>query len=190
MIGPVFFTLIQTSIERGYKSGFRMAIGIAMSDAFYIFICYLGISQLLNSETFKIGLGVVGGIIMFVFGLMNLLKPAKYEQQKSLDSNASSGFKEVMKGFLVNGINPFVLIFWIGIVSMATVDYAYSKEVAILFFGTIVVTIFITDNIKAYLAHKLSDVITPRIIKIVNMIAGIALIGFALRLFYYAYHLS
>ncbi len=190
MIGPVFFTLIQLSMERGYKSGFRMAIGVAMGDMLYIFICYLGISQLLNNETFKIGLGVVGGIIMLVFGLINLLKPVKYEQQKPLNSKTPSGFKEVMKGFLVNGINPFVLIFWIGVVSMATVDYGYNKQEAILFFGTIVVTVFITDNIKAYLAHRLSDVITPRIIKIINMIAGIALIGFALRLFYYAYDLS
>ncbi len=190
MIGPVFFTLIQTSIERGYKSGFRMAIGVAIGDILYIFICYFGISQLLNSGTFKIGLGVVGGLIMLVFGFVNLLKPVKLAQQQSLDSNPSSGFKEVLKGFMVNGINPFVLIFWIGVVGMATVDYGYNKDEAILFFGTIVVAVFITDNIKAYLAHKLSDVITPGIIKIINMIAGIALIGFALRLFYYAYHLS
>ncbi len=187
MIGPVFFTLIQTSIERGYKSGFTMAIGIAMGDTLYIFICYFGISQLLNSETFKIGLGVVGGIIMLAFGLINLLKPVKLAQQKSLNSNTSSWFKELLKGFMVNGINPFVLIFWIGVVSMATVDYGYNKEEAILFFGTIVVTIFITDNMKAYLAHRLSDVITPKVIKIINMVAGIALIGFAMRLFYYAY---
>lgn len=190
MIGPVFFTLIQTSMERGYGSGFRMAIGIAMSDALYIFICYLGISQLLDSETFKIGLGIVGGIIMFAFGLINLIKPVKFEKKQSIDAHRPSGYSEVFKGFFINGINPFVLIFWIGIVSMATVDYGYDKEEIIVFFGVIVSTVFITDNIKAYLANKLSNVITPRLIKVINMAAGIALIGFAIRLFYYAYHLS
>jgi len=33
LVGPVFFTLIQTSIERGFKSGVYVAIGISLSDA-------------------------------------------------------------------------------------------------------------------------------------------------------------
>ncbi len=188
MIGPVFFALIQTSMEKGYYAGFRMAIGIAVSDGFYIFICYVGISQLLDNTYFKTGLGLVGGVIMLGFGLVNLTKQVSVQQKRPADFNKSNGFKEVLKGFMVNGINPFVLIFWIGVVSMATVDYGYNKQELILFFGTIVVTVFITDNTKAYLAHKLSDTITPEIIKIVNKVAGIALIGFAIRLFYYAYN--
>ena len=36
LIGPVFFALIQNAIEKGFYSGFFMAIGIALSDAFYI----------------------------------------------------------------------------------------------------------------------------------------------------------
>ena len=42
LIGPVFFTLLQTSIERGFWSGFFVAIGVSLSDAIYIALCYLG----------------------------------------------------------------------------------------------------------------------------------------------------
>jgi threonine/homoserine/homoserine lactone efflux protein len=33
LIGPVFFTIIQTSIERGFTSGVLVAVGVSFSDA-------------------------------------------------------------------------------------------------------------------------------------------------------------
>ena len=48
LIGPVFFTIIQTSIERGFGSGTLVAVGVSLSDAFYITLTYLGIYQLFD----------------------------------------------------------------------------------------------------------------------------------------------
>ena len=45
LIGPVFFTIIQTSIERGFWSGVFVAIGVSLSDAFYILVSYFGLTQ-------------------------------------------------------------------------------------------------------------------------------------------------
>ena len=45
LVGPVFFTILQTSIERGFRSGFFVAMGVSLSDAFYISISYLGVYQ-------------------------------------------------------------------------------------------------------------------------------------------------
>ena len=74
LIGPVFFALIQNSIEKGFKAGFFMAIGIAVSDAFYILVTYLGISQLTNNEQFNMWLGGLGGVIMLGFGIFYMFK--------------------------------------------------------------------------------------------------------------------
>ena len=52
LIGPVFFTIIQTSIERGFWSGFFVATGVSLSDAFYIAICYLGVNQFFDKGNF------------------------------------------------------------------------------------------------------------------------------------------
>ena len=45
MIGPVFFSLIQTSIERGFEAGAMMAFGIAANDTTFILISYFGFSR-------------------------------------------------------------------------------------------------------------------------------------------------
>jgi len=36
LIGPVFFTIIQTSIERGFWNGAWVALGVSLSDAVYV----------------------------------------------------------------------------------------------------------------------------------------------------------
>ena len=42
MIGPVFFTLLQTSLEQGFYRGLFVAIGASMSDLLIITGCFLG----------------------------------------------------------------------------------------------------------------------------------------------------
>lgn len=186
LIGPVFFALIQTSIGKGLSSGISMAIGISLSDAVYIFITYFGVSRFLQDDQFSASLGISGGIMMIAFGISSFLKPVPAVLVTKMVKGRNNAFKQMAKGFMLNGINPFVLLFWLGMVSMATVNYQYGKEQVFLFFMGILTTVLTTDMIKAYLAHRIRIWVTPRSIKIMNRTVGIALIIFGLRLFYYA----
>lgn len=186
LIGPVFFALIQTSIEKGFGSGLSIAIGISLSDALYIFITYFSVSKFLHDERFTISLGIVGGIVMFAFGISSILKPVPEQFVYKKIKGKNNVLKQIAKGFVLNGINPFVLVFWLGMVSMATVKYRYDLNGVILFFAGILVTVFITDIVKSYIANKLRALITPAFMKIMNRIVGLVLFIFGARLFYYA----
>lgn len=186
LIGPVFFSLIQTSIERGFKSGVSMAVGISLSDSIYILIVYLGISPFLENDNFKIGLGVAGGFIMFCFGIYSIMKPVPQHTIHRRVKGKNNAVKQIAKGFMLNGINPFVLIFWLSMVSMGTVKFKYDSDDLLLFFGGIILTVFVTDIIKAYIATKLRNLITIRFMQIMNRLVGIILFIFGFRLFYYA----
>lgn len=183
LIGPVFFALIQTAIERGFFSGFFMAVGIAISDSAYIVLTYLGVSKLVDNPSFNMWLGGIGGTIMLVFGIFYLFKPIPTKGLKQLHAEDTKWFQQILKGFALNGINPFVLIFWIGIISKVTVTYQYSTNQAITFFIVLVATVFLVDILKSYFAMKLSEIVTPRFMRIMNRVVGIALILFSLRLF-------
>ena len=50
LIGPVFFTIIQTSIERGFINGVLVSLGVSLSDTMYVAICYFGLVQFINDE--------------------------------------------------------------------------------------------------------------------------------------------
>lgn len=187
LIGPVFFSLLQTSIEKGFRAGVWMALGIMLSDALYISIAYLGISQLMEQDSFRIFLGMAGGVIMLIFGISSILKSPKIRSALEHENIKNNVFRLISKGFLLNGINPSVLIFWIGVVSMVGVNYDYGKNDALIFFSCIIATVFITDVFKAFLATKLRSILTVRFMNITNKVVGLALCVFSCKLFFYAF---
>ena len=77
LIGPVFFAIIQTSIERGFWSGFFVAVGASLSDILYITVSYLGLIQFMQTENFRHYLAYGGGIVLLLFGLYYLFVKSK-----------------------------------------------------------------------------------------------------------------
>lgn len=182
LVGPVFFTLIQTSIERGFKSGVYVAVGISLSDALCIVIAYLGIS-LINSPGFRIYLSYFGGAILLAFGIYYLfVKSRKPVIYNPAHIEERSPWRLMAKGFVINGFNPMVLFFWIGTMSVATALGYTTPGMAAIFFGSIVVTVFVTDVIKAKLSDKLRILLTARTMKIMNLLVGVVMFGFGLKL--------
>jgi threonine/homoserine/homoserine lactone efflux protein len=185
LIGPVFFTIIQTSIERGFWNGAWVALGVSLSDAVYVAICYFGLFQFLNEPKFRTHMAYAGGAILILFGLYHLfVKTRKARLEVARPTNEPNTFKYFAKGFIINGISPMVLIFWIGTLSFATIDFGYSRGVEMfIFFVSLLITVLVTDVLKAFLADRLRALITRRFLMIMNVAVGICLIIFGVRLF-------
>ena len=163
-----------------------MAIGVAMSDSLYMFLTYTSVSFFSENDQVKIMLGFTGSVIMVVFGLFTFLKPVPTKGRQQPHFTTNNYFKKISKGFILNGINPFIFIFWLGVAGMITIELHYSFNQAFLFYVGIVVMVLSMDITKAFLATRIRDFITPRFMKILNRSVGIALILFGFRLLYYA----
>jgi threonine/homoserine/homoserine lactone efflux protein len=186
MLGPVFFALIQNSIVKGLRPGIYMALGITIADICYIFLMYFSVRLFRNNDTVSVLLGAIGGAIILVTGILSLLKKVHKEEEEI--KAIKKGFaRQFIKGFALNGINPFVLLYWLGVMTMVTVNYKYDGAEMIAFFIALISTLLITDVSKVVLAHKLRAWITPKRINWMNKIVGVALILFSLRLFYFAF---
>jgi len=188
LIGPVFFTIIQTSVERGFKNGVLVSLGVSLSDILYVAICYFGLVQFINEPGFRQYLAYAGGGILVLFGLYHLFVKSRKNIRTALEVEGSKKmYRYLVKGFIINGLSPMVLIFWIGTISVASMDFGYSLGYEFfIFFGMVLVTVLATDILKAYLADKLRRLITKRLMMIVNIIVGICLIIFGARLIYLA----
>lgn len=188
LIGPVFFTILQTSVERGFGSGVLVATGVALSDAVYILIAYLGISQTLSDSHAQVYLAYGGGFVLFSLGLYYLLvKSRKLSGFQVEHIREQNPLRLLAKGFFINGLSPMVLVFWVGTVGLATSELGYTTPgKALTFFGAIIITVFVTDIIKAKLADKLRRILTPRFIGILNIVLGLVLVIFGGRLMLFA----
>ncbi len=187
MVGPIFFTVIQTSIEKGFGKAALVAVGVSIGDLALILITYFGFSTVVGFEENEELISYVGSFILLVFGVANILKANKRIEKRKDAEEIKGVFRYIIKGFLINAISPFVPIFWMGTMSIAKVKYGYSGYELVAFFVSIVSVVFITDLIKAHLANKLSKWINDRVIKILNITVGIAFILFAIRMATYSW---
>jgi len=184
LVGPVFFTIIQTSAERGFPKGVLVAIGVCISDAFYVVVCYLGLIQLIESPVFRDQMAFVGGSILIVFGLYHLIVKTRKSMSPGKAATESKSYRYILKGFFINAFSPMVPILWIGYISVASIDLGLVEDSEFtVFFAAMLVTVLLTDIAKAYLAGRLSTLVTPQRMMWMNVIVGIALIVYGIRLF-------
>lgn len=183
MVGPVFFSLIQSSLNNGFRYASVLAFGIFCSDTFYVIITYFGIKFLAEATYFEEVLGYVGGLILIGFGLSTLIrKNVSRPNSGGIDLPRLKRRSAFFKGFSINGINPFVLLFWISIASLVQTKESYSDLDIIFYYSGILITVFAIDLIKAFVAKQISHLITDQIMFWMNKAVGVLLIGFGIRM--------
>lgn len=183
LVGPVFFTIIQTSAERGFPKGVLVALGVSISDFFYVIVCYLGLIKLIESPTFRDKMAYVGGGILILFGLYSLIVKARKSMKPVTAATESKSYRYILKGFFINAFSPMVPILWIGYISVASIDLKLVKDSEFaIFFAAMLITILSTDIAKAYLAGRLSTLITPQRMMWMNIIVGVALLIYGVKL--------
>lgn len=183
LTGPAFFALLQTSIRNGYKSGIAFSVGVLFSDTTLILLSYQGALRLFSDPKNNFIIGLIGGTILVMFGMFNVF------QKQPLDLKNSDGKKQepvqsgkvglsmiALKGFAINLINPFVIIFWIGVVSVESTRYDFSHWHIVAVFTAVLLTVFSTDVLKALGANRITNLLSPFILHWINRVAGVILI--------------
>lgn len=186
LVGPVFFAIIQTSVERGFWNGVLVALGVSASDTLIVVICYFGVAQFTADPAVRNYMAYVGGGILILFGAYYLLIKSRKSKQANIHAvEERKLYRYMVKGFILNGFTPTVLLFWLGTISIASLDFGYIKGYEFfIFFASLLITVLATDILKAYLADKLRTLVTQRLLTIMNVLLGIAMIGFGCRLIF------
>ena len=74
-IGPVFFTVLETSISKGVKAAIFLDIGVVISDLVFFVIAFFGTSSLLSSiEENTSSWYFLGGVLLATYGGVSLIK--------------------------------------------------------------------------------------------------------------------
>ena len=183
LLGPALFSLLQTSIHRGIKSGLFLAFGIFLSDLSVVMLTFLGALQLLNQKNNYLIAGIIGGIILIIFGFFTFRRNVPLnEDERTLNVKAPGAITFILKGYFLNLLNPFVWFFWIS--AMVGVGSNFgddSKGVMLFFIGTLS-TILGTDILKVVIANTIKKYLKPQFITRINHVVGVLLIGFGVFL--------
>ena len=200
MTGPIFFVLLQTALEEGFRSGMMVVLGIFMSDVLFVSALYFGlatITTITDSPDFDFYLQMIGGVILVGFGLGTLLGkpleiPSHLDTAKVTGADVvAHGFKKSsplslwFKGFAVNTFNPTTVLFWIGAATIRVDSSGFNSTQFLLFGIGILIVVFITDTVKAWLAKIIRWWLKPEYMLMLRRMSGVALfffgLGFLLR---------
>lgn len=180
LIGPIFITLTQISMQGGVKAGITAGLGVWISDIIVILLAWWGtltISHWLHHPSFFFWQSIIGGIIFIAIGLVSVFSK-KNHIQPSNSKNLRSRSSYFTKGFLVNFVNPFTFVFWLTIFSNYMVQSHTDKLDLFLIISSIMATIIVTDSLKVILSKKISIYLKPNHLIIFNKTAGAMLIIF------------
>ena len=185
MIGPVFFTLIQTSIVKGARAAFSFDLGVVLSDIVFILIAYYGSKSLLEEIKDDPRLFWVGGLILLVYGLITYIDKSQKRviQDETLVLPEKTNYKKLfLKGFLLNFINVGVLAFWLGMIVIIGSNLEMNPTKIFNYFALIIISYLITDLGKILLAKQLIKKLTPALTFKIKRAMGIMLMVFGLVL--------
>lgn len=189
-LGPAFFAIVQTGINKGFRYGIYMAIGISSSDILLVIISYLIGAELFDNPNNKVYVGLIGGIILIIFGSISwakkpdILKRRKYNPSSPPPNPRPIGY--IIRGFFLNIANPFLFFFWFGALGFVgkSAEPGHILESTVIFFSGTFATIFATDILKSFVGGKIKGFLKPRKEIILNKIVGILLVVFGIILIF------
>lgn len=183
LLGPALFTLLQTSIHRGLKSGIFLAFGIFLSDISVVYLAFLGALQLINQKNNYMIAGIIGGSILIGFGIYTFLHKIHIDgNNKSIEVRVPGPITYILKGYFLNIMNPFVWFFWISAMVGVSSSFGDDKHGIVLFFIGTLATVFGSDVLKVFIAHRIKDHLNVKILVRVNHFVGLLLIVFGVFL--------
>lgn len=183
LLGPALFTLLQTSIHRGWRSGIFLATGIIISDFSVLMLAYLGALQIINKKDNYLIAGIIGGIILILFGIYTFNRKVHFDENNNpVEIKVAGPLTYILKGYFLNIMNPFVWFFWISAMVGVSSNFGDDKHSIIIFFSGTLSVVFATDILKVLVASKLKKYLNGRILLLINHAVGILLVVFGIFL--------
>lgn len=177
LAGPAFFLLIYTSLRLGWRASLLFAIGVWISDFIYLTVAYLGVSHFLEQWLANQWVGFLVGLFIAVAGAVIIIRARKSAPPpiitRKIKLRTRTQFMIFFQGFFLNLGNPFVIIYW---VSLATVGSTFSYYNTFIFLISILGGLILSDLLKIYGASYLTKFLNPRVIKLANVLLGLALV--------------
>jgi len=191
-VGPVIFTIIKQSLDKGSTGGFSFVAGVWLSDVVLVVISNAFAELLKGLMEYKKAIGIIGSAFLIGMGVVYIFfKKVTIQAPKESISNRFSRIdilKIFSSGFLINTLNPNVFSFWLVTATAFTAKFNLTQRVVI--FSICIGINILADVLKVVMAGKLRKKLTLHTISIINKISGTILIAFGVALLYGAFFLS
>ncbi len=183
-VGPSIFAIIRYSIAYGWKAGACFVLGVSVSDTMFVVVSNIAGEFLNTLMEHKTLMGYMGSAIIILFGCYGLFKKIEVTRPSAQTKiiEGKDYFKIATSGFLLNTLNPSLLLTWITFVTTA-INVNSNIHYRITVFSVCLGIIISLDMLKILLAQKIRTKLTPRNIVYTNRFSAICLLATGLYVF-------
>ncbi|MCE7038934.1 LysE family translocator [Dyadobacter sp. CY312] len=180
--GTVFFSLVQNSVDNGFRTGVKIAFGVFISDVIFVFFAIFGTTFLPDVSNFQKWIAAAGIVFLLILGVNNFVNgQPKIAYPKTRFGNLLYYFTT---GFLLNALNPVNFITWVTIATYIRSNLHFHMGQVVTFFGASVIAVFVIECAIAFYANKLKRLFTPKVVLIFNRVTGAVFILIAGQIAY------
>lgn len=180
--GAGFFALVQTSITKGLQKGLMIAVGAIISDIIFIGTSIFATSIVSEelpkySETIK----WLGLFTFLALGTRTILKSSKVVS--GTEQGNRPLYYYITKGFLLNIVNPLVLLTWLGISLYLQSTLSYTSSETFVFFAATMIATFASQAGICIFSHKIKGYLSDQFLHKMNIVIGALFIIIGIGLF-------
>lgn len=109
--GPLFFAAISHGTKLGAKGGLAFAIGHTLFEFPLVILLAVGLSTIASEPAVRLLTGVVGGLALLVFGVMQIRQcvTSRFGAPKPRRTIFQN---PIIIGLVFTGLNPFFVVWW------------------------------------------------------------------------------
>lgn len=134
-IGPVFFYILNISLQRTLLEGFLAVIAVTLVDYLFITLAVIGVGRHLENPNTKRIFGIIGSVVLLGFGVVMIISAGGIDiHTPSSPISESNHFSSFLSAFLLTISSPLTILFWTGLFAARGVEKGYTKQ-QMVFFG-------------------------------------------------------
>lgn len=179
--GPLFFVTISQGAKFGAKSGLVFSIAHTLVEFTLVMLLALGLLTVANQPIVKLGIGVVGGVVLLVFGVMQIRSAltSKFDETKS-ERLATRNF--LLIGLAFTGLNPFFIVWWLTVgANLILLALAFASLAGVVFMYVCHVWMdYVWLTLVAHFAKMGTNVVGFKWYRLLMAVFGAVLIYFGL----------
>lgn len=181
--GAVTAEAIRRGLNHGFTSAFVLQLGALIGLLLWAIIAFMGLSIIAESPIMQAVLGV-GGSLLLLYLAWGALRSPRHATNTAADETSSR--EDFTLGIALSMANPLPLALWLGLGNniTASINDTSNIEAFLVFLTGFLLSALVWAVFFAGILAWCKQYVRPSFFRVINLVSGVLLTAFAIRLLY------
>ena len=179
--GPLFFATVSYGSKSGLKTGFVFSVAHTLVEFTLVMLFALGLLTVANKPFVKLTAGIAGGIVLLVFGAMQIRNALTLKSKKIISKEVKTR-NLFLLGLAFTGLNPFFIVWWLTVganLILLSLEFASLAGVVFMYICHVWID-YAWLTLVAHLAKMGTNLVGLKWYSVIMVVFGVVLIYFGL----------